>query len=205
MDAHEHVLRALDLAADEREVRLAAQALAVGDRCEVAVRRRQSYLCDALDELLVPPPVLDQVGDREQLDLVPLAERDEVGTRAIVPSSFMISQTTPAAFRPASRARSTAASVWPERSRTPPGRARSGNTWPGVARSGRPFDASIATWIVCERSCRDPGRDAFLRLDRDRERGAEGVSFSFAICSRASSSHRSGSGRGRSGRAPPSP
>ena len=37
------------------------------------------------------------------------------GTRAIVPSSFMISQTTPAGLRPARRARSTAASVWPPR------------------------------------------------------------------------------------------
>ena len=33
------------------------------------------------------------------------------GTRAIVPSSFMISQIAPAGLHPASRARSTAASV----------------------------------------------------------------------------------------------
>ena len=50
------------------------------------------------------------------------------GTRAIVPSSFMISQMTPAGSRPAMRARSTAASVWPARTSTPPLRARSGNT-----------------------------------------------------------------------------
>ena len=75
------------------------------------------------------------------------------GTRAIVPSSFITSQTTPAGLRPASRARSTAASVWPIRSSTPPRRARSGKTCPGWTRSCGPFDGSIATWIVCERSC----------------------------------------------------
>ncbi len=74
------------------------------------------------------------------------------GTRAIVPSSFMISQMTPAGFRPARRARSTAVSVWPARCSTPPGFAATGNTWPGRTRSPGPFVGSIATWIVCERS-----------------------------------------------------
>jgi hypothetical protein len=50
------------------------------------------------------------------------------GTRAIVPSSFMISQITPAGYKPAIRARSTAASVCPARTNTPPSRARSGET-----------------------------------------------------------------------------
>jgi len=67
------------------------------------------------------------------------------GTRAIVPSSFMISQMTPAGLRPASRARSTAASVCPARCRTPPGRARSGKTWPGITRSSGPVASSTAT------------------------------------------------------------
>ncbi len=70
----------------------------------------------------------------------------------MVPSSFMISQMTPDGFRWASRARSTAASVWPERSSTPPGRAMSGNTWPGCTRSEGPLSGSIATWMVCARS-----------------------------------------------------
>src|ERR1035441_659415 len=56
------------------------------------------------------------------------------GTRAIVPSSFMISQITPAGLRPARRARSTLASVWPARTSTPPSLARSGNMCPGRAR-----------------------------------------------------------------------
>ena len=75
------------------------------------------------------------------------------GTRAIVPSGFMISQTTPAGVRPARRARSTAASVWPIRSRTPPWRARSGKTWPGWTRSSGFELGLIATWIVRARSC----------------------------------------------------
>src|ERR671935_108952 len=53
----------------------------------------------------------------------------------MVPSSFITSQMTPAGIRPASRARSTAASVCPVRSSTPPARALSGNTCPGWTRS----------------------------------------------------------------------
>ena len=48
------------------------------------------------------------------------------GRRAMVPSSFMISQITPAGLQPARRAISTAASVWPARINTPPSRAFSG-------------------------------------------------------------------------------
>src|SRR3954447_14318862 len=72
------------------------------------------------------------------------------GTRAIAPSSRMISQTTPDGLSPASRARSTAASVWPARLSTPPGRAFSGWMWPEWMRSCRSF-AETATWIVRER------------------------------------------------------
>src|SRR5215210_2966802 len=74
------------------------------------------------------------------------------GTRAIVPSAFMISQMTPAGLRPASRERSTAASVWPARCRTPPGRARKGKTWPGMTRSSGSVASSTATLHVCARS-----------------------------------------------------
>jgi len=72
--------------------------------------------------------------------------------RAIVPSSFMISQITPAGVSPASRARSTAASVWPVRSSTPPSRATSGKTWPGETMSWDPQEVSIATATVRARS-----------------------------------------------------
>ena len=79
MDADEDVLRALDLALDERDVRLAGELLAEGDGVEVAVGGREPDGDRALDELLGAPPVLDQVGDRDQLDVVALAELDQVG------------------------------------------------------------------------------------------------------------------------------
>ena len=53
------------------------------------------------------------------------------GRRAMVPSSFMISQITAAGYSPALRAKSTEASVWPARTSVPPLRAISGKTWPG--------------------------------------------------------------------------
>ena len=64
----------------------------------------------------------------------------------------MISQITPEGFSPASRATSTAASVWPARTSTPPSRAASGKTWPGVTIWSRPLAASIATETVRARS-----------------------------------------------------
>ena len=70
----------------------------------------------------------------------------------MVPSSFMISQITPAGVRPAMRARSTEASVCPARTSTPPSRARSGNTWPGRARSPGRQSGSIACRMVRVRS-----------------------------------------------------
>ncbi len=74
------------------------------------------------------------------------------GTRAMVPSSFMISQITPAGLRPASLARSTEASVWPARFSTPPRLARSGKTWPGRRRSSGRVAGSIAVRMVAARS-----------------------------------------------------
>ncbi len=86
----------------------------------------------------------------------------------------MISQTTPAGLRPARRARSTAASVWPARRRTPPSRARSGKTCPGWTRSLGPrrrVDRDLDRVRAVVR--RDAGRDALPGLDGHRERGAE--------------------------------
>jgi hypothetical protein len=74
------------------------------------------------------------------------------GRRAIVPSSFMISQITPAGVSPAIRARSTDASVCPARTSTPPFRARRGKTCPGRARSVGRVPVSIAVRMVMARS-----------------------------------------------------
>ena len=80
------------------------------------------------------------------------AKATRSGSRAMLPSSRMISQMTPAGFSPARRAMSTAASVWPARTSTPPSRARSGKTWPGVAMSAAPLVGSMATETVRARS-----------------------------------------------------
>src|SRR5262249_9140895 len=66
--------------------------------------------------------------------------------------SFMISQITPAGVSPERRDKSTAASVCPRRSSTPPGRARRGKTCPGRARSSGQQFLSMAILIVCARS-----------------------------------------------------
>src|SRR6185503_17511274 len=65
---------------------------------------------------------------------------------------FMISQMTPAGYRPAMRARSTAASVWPARTITPPSRERNGETCPGRARSAGRVLGLIAASTVAARS-----------------------------------------------------
>ena len=72
--------------------------------------------------------------------------------RAIVPSSCMISHITPEGLSPAKREISTAASVWPARTSTPPSLARKGNTWPGVTISSLVLLPSMATLTVRARS-----------------------------------------------------
>ncbi len=64
----------------------------------------------------------------------------------------MISQMTPAGFSPARREISTAASVWPARTSTPPSRASSGKMWPGLTISLARTCGLAATATVCARS-----------------------------------------------------
>ena len=105
----------------------------------------------------------------------------------------MISQTTPAGMSPASRARSTAASVWPARRRTPPCFARSGKTWPGCTRSCGTELGSIATWIVRARSCAEMPVDTPSRASIDTVKAVpSGVSLWSVIGRSSSSSQRSG-------------
>ena len=208
MDAHEHVLGAVDVALHERDVRLAGQLLAERDRRELAELGRQPHGGAALDELLVAAAVLDEVGDGDHLQPVPLAVRRRGrATRAIVPSSFMISQTTPDGLSPARRARSTAASVWPMRSSTPPGFARSGKTCPGCTRScARRVGMDRDLDRVAAVGGGDAGRHAFARLDRDGERRAERRLVVVGHRPQAELGRRAPrSGRGRSARARASP
>src|SRR5579883_891873 len=120
------------------------------------------------------------------------AKRTRSGRRAMVPSSFMISQMTPEGLRPARRATSTAASVWPLRTRTPPSRAISGKMWPGVTRSSGPFVGSIAVAMVRARSGAEmpvvtPSRASIETVKAVRRREA----FCCGISGRRSCSTRS--------------
>ena len=109
----------------------------------------------------------------------------------MVPSSFMISQITADGLRPASRASSTAASVWPARTSTPPSRAISGKMWPGIDRSARVAAGSIATWTVRARSAAEmpvvtPSRASMLTVNAVESRD----SLPCAISGRPSASTR---------------
>ncbi len=70
----------------------------------------------------------------------------------MLPSSLTSSPIAAAGRRPASRARSTAASVWPGRRSTPPSLARSGKTCPGRVRSSAFASGSASSRIVRARS-----------------------------------------------------
>ena len=105
----------------------------------------------------------------------------------------MISQTIPAGIRPARRARSTAASVCPDRCRTPPGFARRGKTWPGWTRSCGLEPGSIATWMVRARSAAEIPVETPSRASIETVNAVpSGVSLCSVIGRSASSSQRSG-------------
>ena len=84
------------LAANECDVRLAVERALEGENLEVPEFGGQPRLGDLAHEPLGAHPVLDQIGDRHQQQAVAPGELASSGTRAIVPSSFMISQMTPA-------------------------------------------------------------------------------------------------------------
>ena len=174
MDADEHVLRAVDVALDEREVVLAGERLAERDRGELAVRRRQPHGRHPLDQLLVPAAVLDQVGDRDQLspcrsqygirsghaghrpvlvhDLADDAGRDQAGEAREVDGGLGLAR----ALEHAAGARAQREDV---------------AGLDEVLRRPRRVDRDLDRARAVGRG--DAGRDAFARLDRDRERGAE--------------------------------
>ena len=174
MDADEDVLGARDVALDEGDVVLARQHLLVGDRLEEAVRRRQAHRDDALDELLVLAPVLDQVGDRDHQELVPRAVLDQVGDARHRPVVVHDLADDAGGREPReagevdgrlglSRALEDAAVAGAEREDVP----GLDEVVRGRARVDRDLDRARA--VVR----RDPRRDALPRLDRDGEGGAE--------------------------------
>ena len=174
VDAHEHVLGAVDVAAHERDVRLAGQLLAKRDGGELAVLGRQPHGGAALDELLVAAPVLDEVGDGDHLQAVPLAVRDQVGHarhRPVVVHDLA----------------DDAGGVRPGEPREVDGRLGLADALEHAARlRAQREDVARLDEVAVRRvgmdrdldrvaavGGRDPGRDALARLDRDGERGAE--------------------------------
>jgi len=75
-----------------------------------------------------------------------------LGSRAIVPSSSRISQSTAAGKSPDNLHRSIAASVCPARRSTPPSIARSGKICPGLAKSSAFAFGSASALTVAARS-----------------------------------------------------
>ena len=110
----------------------------------------------------------------------------------MVPSSLTSSQSTPAGWWPARRARSTAASVWPARSSTPPRLERRGKTWPGRRRSSGVVAGSMSD---CDRACAvgggDAGGGAVAGVDGEREGGAHASLPSSLMSGSSSCSSRS--------------
>ncbi len=125
------------------------------------------------------------------------------GRRAMVPSGLRISQMTAAGVRPAMAVRSQPASVWPARTSTPPGTARTGKIWPGCTRSAGLASRATATWMVRARSAAEmPVSTPYGGFDGHREIGAVAA----CRCGRPSAAGQAGGGvlrsaSGRPGRA----
>ncbi len=115
------------------------------------------------------------------------------GTLAIVPSSLMISQMTPAGYSLASFARSTEPSVCPALCNTPPGLALRGKTCPGLEMSSGFIFGSIAVCIVFALSAADmPVVTPFLASMETVNAVPNVDVFSSVIIGRFNSSTRSG-------------
>ncbi len=179
--------------ADERDVRLAGQLLAERDRRELAVRGRQPNRGAALDELLVAAAVLDEVGDGDHLQPVPLAVGDEVGDAGHRP--VVVHDLADDAGRvEAGEAgevdrRLGLADALEHAARPRAQRAARGRGW---TRSDGFASGEIATWIVWLRSAAEmpvvmPSRASIV----DGERGAERRLALVGIRRRPSSSARS--------------
>ena len=89
------------------------------------------------------------------INLIPHFPESSINSevRIIEPSPRIISQHTPHSLSPARRIKSTVASVWPSRSRTPLSLAISGNICPGLLKSSAFAPSATHLCTVAERSC----------------------------------------------------
>ena len=175
MDARQHALAVAKIAEHQRHVLHRVERRGVDDRRGRADRGRGLEGSDPPHQLVAALAVLDQIGDRDDAAArAPRRTPGRSGSRLTVPSSLTSSASTPTVVEPARRQRSTAASVWPERTSTPPSRATSGKMCPGRTKSS---GADIAVGQGPDRVGallgRDAGGEAEAVVDRDRERGLQ--------------------------------
>ena len=112
------------------------------------------------------------------------------GVRIMVPSSRMISQHSPHSFNPARRIKSTVASVWPLRSRTPFFFAKSGNICPGRRKSSGFASSSVHFTAVRPRSAAEIPVVVSL-WSTETVKAVSWLSlFSLTICGNCSFAHR---------------
>ena len=153
---------------------LAADELAVADGLEVAEAGRQPRRDDALDELVVAAAVGDEVGDGDHLQVVALAVLDEVADarhRAVVVHDLADDAGGVQAGEPREVDRGLGLADALEHAA---GAALQREDVAGldeVARRGLGVDRDLDRARAVVR--RDARRDAFARLDRDRERRLE--------------------------------
>ena len=79
MHAHQGRLDGVQVAQHVGDVLVAVQRGAVGVGREVTVLRGDASRGEVLDQLLVPAPIADQVGDRDEEQAVLLGEQDQLG------------------------------------------------------------------------------------------------------------------------------
>ena len=153
---------------------LPGQRLAESDGGELAVCGRQADRGDPLDELLVAAPVLDQVGDRDHLQPVRGAVLDQVGHashRPVVLHDLADHARRDQAGEPREVDRRLGLARALEHAAGAGAQGEDMTRLNEVARSRGGVDGDLDRVGAVMR--RDAGGDAFARLDRDGEGGAE--------------------------------
>ena len=123
------------------------------NQTEVPVGGRHVHLFAFLHDGLVREFVGYEVADRDEFHSHSSARRRSSGSRAMLPSSLIISIRAAAGNRPARRAKSTAASVCPARCSTPRSCAYSGLMCPGRPNVSGVASGSASARMVLARSC----------------------------------------------------
>ena len=135
---------------------------------------REAHGGAPLDELLVPAPVLDEVGDGDHLQPVPLAVRDEIvdaGHRPVVVHDLADHAGRVQAGEPREVDRRLGLADALEHAAGLRAQREHVTGLHEIVRRRVGVDRDLDR--VAAVGGRDAGRDAFARLDRDRERGAE--------------------------------